>query len=282
MIARLGKLGLAAAVLAAALGLLPPTAVAKARLQSACVALSQGPSPAPARVMQASFGDELADDTLRIRYLAHASFALETAGGLLAVTDYTGLLGNPDIVPDVVTMNNAHDTHFTDHPDPRIPVVLRGWGPPGQPARIEVDLGEMLIRNVTTDLRGPFGEGGRQNGNSIFLFEVAGLCIGHLSHLHQVPSPAQYASIGRMDVVMVPVDGGFTMDLKTMAAVVRALHPRIVLPMHWFSDASLAAFLAEMQPDFALQKLATAEVVVARASLPQRPTIIVLSPQLFP
>ena len=34
--------------------------------------------------------------------------------------------------------------------------------------------------------------------------------VDHLGHLHQIPDDAQYAAIGRLDVVMVPVDGGYT------------------------------------------------------------------------
>jgi hypothetical protein len=110
----------------------------------------------------------------------------------------------------------------------------------------------MLVRNVTTDIRGPFGEGAKKDGNSIFIFEVAGLCIGHLGHLHQIPTLEQYAAIGRLDVVMVPVDGGYTMRLEDMAGVVRHFRSSVVIPMHWFSAASLRRFLDEMAPDFAV------------------------------
>ena len=154
---------------------------AEVRRDSACLAMSEG----EARVIPAAFGTPLKAETVRIRFLGHASFALETAGGNLAVTDYTGYIGKPDVVPDVVTMNIAHDTHFTDTPDPRIPLVLRGWGEVGEPARIDEEMGDLRVRNVTSDLRGPFGEGGRKDGNSIFIFEAAGLCIGHLGHLQQ-------------------------------------------------------------------------------------------------
>ncbi|MBC7478450.1 MAG: MBL fold metallo-hydrolase, partial [Pseudorhodobacter sp.] len=167
---------------------------AQARLPSDCIALSQN----AATVVPVRYGPAR-DDQVLIRYLGHAAFAI-AARDLLAVTDYTGLIGNLAVVPDIVTMNNAHDTHFTDHPDPRIPLVLRGWPTNGVPAGHDLDLGDMRIRNVTTDLRGPFGEGARKDGNSIFIFEAAGLCIGHLSHLHQIPTPAQYAAIGRLDV----------------------------------------------------------------------------------
>ncbi len=78
---------------------------AEARTPSNCVALAQG-----AQVVSVRFGAPLAADVVRIRYLQHAMFAIE-GGGLLVVTDYTGTVGNPGVVPDVVTMNNAHATH---------------------------------------------------------------------------------------------------------------------------------------------------------------------------
>ena len=261
--------------LAALLALALP---AHARIPSHCIALADA---GPERVMTAAFGDPLAEDTVRIRYLDHASFAIE-AGGLLAVTDYTGWIGNPDVVPDVVTMNNAHSSHWTGNPDPRIPNVLRGWPQDGQPAWYELDLGEMLVRNVTTDTRGPFGEGARADGNSIFIFEAGGLCIGHLGHLHQIPSPAQYAAIGRLDVVMVPVDGGYTMDLSSMMGVVKELRASMVIPMHWFSGASLETFLAGMSAEFAVVRSDGPEVEVTLQSLPDRPTILVLRPAWLP
>ena len=268
-------------LLALVLALAPvPTgagAGAEGRIASDCIALAQ----ARPNVVPVVFGAPLAKDEVRIRFLEHAMFAIE-GGGLLAVTDYTGDIGNPAVVPDIVTMNNAHSTHYTDFPDPRIPLVLRGWGAAGQPAAYDLDLGAMRVRNVTTDLRGPFGEGARKDGNSIFIFEVAGLCIGHLSHLHQIPTPAQYAAIGRLDVVMVPVDGAYAMDVAAMADVVRHLHARVVLPMHWFTPEGLAQFLVQLQGDYRIVVPGSPAIEVSRAALPEKPVVVVLAPALIP
>ena len=244
------------------------------RLASHCIALAQG----EAQVVPVTFGAALEKNTVRIRFVDHATFVIETQGGLIAATDYTGYLGVPDVVPDIITMNNAHGTHWTANPDPRITHVLRGWPEGGVPAEHSLDLGEMLVRNITTDTRGPFGEGARGNGNSIFIFEVAGLCIGHLGHLHQIPSPAQLASIGRLEVVMVPVDGGYTMAVVDMAGVVRDLRASVVIPMHWFSGASLEIFLAEMAGSFQVVRLDQPDIEFSRDTLPSDPTIIVLEP----
>lgn len=256
---------------------LPTPGMAQDRLASHCIALAEGPAAAtPARL-----GEGLEADRVLIRYLHHASFAIVTAEGIVAVTDYTGLIGTADLVPDVVTMNNSHGTHWTPDPDPRIPHVLDGWPGPGGPADHRLDLGPMLVRNVTTDTRGPFGEGARADGNSIFIFEAAGLCIAHLGHLHQIPSAEQYAAIGRVDILMVPVDGGYTLRLSDMMDVVRRLKASLVIPMHWFSGASLRRFLDEMAGEFDVVETGLNEMVFDRHSLPARPSILVLEPRLL-
>lgn len=252
-------------------------AVAQDRIPSHCIALS-GATP-DAQVIPAAFGEALDADHVRLTYVDHATFLIETPGGLVAATDFTGYLGGFAVTPDVVTMNNAHGTHWTANPDPAIPHVLRGWGDASGPADHTLDLGEMLVRNVTTDLRDRYGDGVRRDGNSIFVFEVAGLCVGHLGHLHQIPSPEQYAMIGRLDVVMVPVDGGYTMSTEAMAEVVSRLRSSVVIPMHWFSGASLDTFLARMEGTFDVVRTDQSSLDLSLSDLPGRPTIMVLNPE---
>lgn len=255
--------------------LLVTPALAQDRVPSHCIALADAGTP----VQRVSFADPVAEGEVRIRYLDHASFALRTPQGKVLVTDYTGFIGGDNTVPDVVTMNNAHGTHWTARPDPRVPHVLPGWGD-GVPADHYLDLGEVLVRNVPTDVmnRGFL----REDGNSIFIFEVAGLCIGHLGHLHHIPDAAQFAAIGRLDVLMVPVDGGYTLDLPSMMTVVRRLRSSVVLPMHWFSGASLTAFLAEMGDQFEVVEPGISQIDLSLSRLPKSPTIIVLEPEYLP
>lgn len=260
--------------LLAALALLATPVMAQDRIPSHCIAIAAAEPP----VVPVALEEGLAPDSVLIRYIDHASFAIVTADGTVAVTDYTGYLGTADLVPDVVTMNNAHSTHWTAAPDPRIPHVLTGWGEGAAAAEHRLDLGSMLVRNVTTDTRGPFGEGARRDGNSIFIFEAAGLCIGHLGHLHQIPSDEQYAAIGRLDVVMVPVDGGYTMRLQDMAGVVKRLRSSVVIPMHWFSRDSLDSFLAEMSAEFTVVETGGAQIALSLDDLPSEPTVMVLEP----
>lgn len=247
------------------------------RRPSHCIAIADA-APGLAYLHKAAWSDPVPDYSVRISYIAHASFLIQTQGGLEAVTDYTGFIGTTRLIPDVVTMNHAHDTHWTSTPDPAIPHVLPGWGTEfGQGISHHLDLGEMLVRNVSTDIRSQFG-GREDKGNSIFIFEVEGLCIGHLGHLHHEPTAEQYAAIGRLDVVMVPVDGGFTLPLDTVVRMLERMKSSVVIPMHWFSGFALDRFLSEISESFAVRYENGSSLDVSLRNLPPRPTVVVLKP----
>jgi L-ascorbate metabolism protein UlaG (beta-lactamase superfamily) len=214
-----------------------------------------------------------AGDEVSITYAGHSTYVIETPAGVRVATDYSGVYGsNP--LPDVVTMNKAHRTHFTDLPDTGIAHVLRGWNPAGGPARHALTVGDVYIRNVPTDIRG-FDGGMERDGNSIFIFEVAGLCIGHLGHLHHRLETAHYAAIGRLDVVMVPIDGGMTLSLDAMSEIANRLYSSVILPMHRHATG-IAEFTGRMGPGFAVDFRDSRTLTISLRSLPQRPTIIVL------
>lgn len=254
------------------------TARADEIVPSHCVALSQadpdvhfialgGPEPTPAA---------LTPMQVRLHYVGHSTFVIETASGLRIATDYTGYVGGLEL-PDIVTMNRAHSSHYTDYPDPRIKHILRGWGEgPEEPADHYVEEGDLIVRNVPTDIR---SYNSRQpNANSIFVFETAGLCIAHLGHLHHEPSDLQYALLGRMDIVMAPVDGGFTMSQPAMIRVLNRVKARLVIPMHWFGLANLESFLIGMSGEFEIRRTEGPDVVMSLNDLPRDPVVMVLMP----
>lgn len=254
------------------------TASAQDRRASHCFAIADA-SPEMTYIRQASWREPVEDEfSVRLSYIDHSMYMIQTHGGLSAITDFTGFVGATGLIPDVVTMNNAHGSHWTASPHPDIKHVLPGWRQNGAPADYHLDLGEMLVRNVTTDIRNGFGDRLEDN-NSIFVFEVAGLCIGHLGHLHHEPSDETYAAIGRLDVVMAAVDGGLTVDTPTMIRIVNRLRSSYVLPMHWFSRNSLDRFLAGVSSDFDIEQPGTSSFEVSLRDLPSRPTVMVLEPK---
>src|SRR6516164_3165410 len=145
----------------------------------------------------------LNSDQVRLTFLGHATFLIESPQLVRIATDYNDYVKSP-LVPDIVTMNHAHDTHYTDRPDPAIKYVLRGWGEtPGQPANWDLKYRDVRVRNVPTNIRSFYGSTTTERyGNSIFIFEIANLCIAHLGHLHHTLTQQQLNEIGRIDVVM--------------------------------------------------------------------------------
>jgi L-ascorbate metabolism protein UlaG (beta-lactamase superfamily) len=215
----------------------------------------------------------LKEDEAQLTFIGHSTFLIESPQGIRIATDYSGNSGG--ITPDVVTMNHAHSTHYTDAPDPAIKHVLRGWGEEGKSAAHDLTVGDVRIRNVTTDIRSSLTDR-EKDGNSIFIFEVAGLCIGHLGHLHHELTPQHMGWIGRLDVVMVPVDGGLTMPLPNMMNVLKDIRARVVIPMHYFRSGSLERFTSAASRDFKIEYRDGAVMTVSLETLPREPTVYVL------
>ncbi len=228
-----------------------------------------GPRPAPINAALKPTQDQ----EVSITFVGHSTYFIETPGGVGIATDYSGVYPPPRL-PDVVTMNRAHSTHYTLTPDPTIAHVLHGWADvPGEKAEHRLTVGDVYIRNVVSDIRG-WGGQVEENGNSIFIFEVAGLCIGHLGHLHFELTEDQYTQIGRLDVLMVPVDGGLTMGPESMSRVVQRLRSSLILPMHRWGPP-LSSFLAMFDGKFSIAYATQPVIRVSLRSLPRKPTIMV-------
>jgi L-ascorbate metabolism protein UlaG (beta-lactamase superfamily) len=264
---------LAAAGTASAQGLAqgaPPPA--KPEMTESCPGLvaTRSPLVVPAAFRLAA----LNPDQVRISYSGHSTFLLESPQLVRIATDYNDYV-KPPVLPDIVTMNHAHSTHYTDLPDAGIKHVLRGWAGEEKPARIDLQYKDVRVRNVPTNIRSWAG-GTERHGNSIFVFEIANLCIAHLGHLHHTLTQAQLNEIGRVDVVMVPVDGTLTLDLEGMVEVLHALKAPLMIPMHYFSAYTLERFLARVKQDWEVEIAEVPSVLVSKTSLPAKPKVLVL------
>jgi L-ascorbate metabolism protein UlaG (beta-lactamase superfamily) len=214
------------------------------------------------------------EGAVSLTFLGHASFLIESPAGVRIVTDYNDMIRAP-VTPDIVTMNNAHPTHYSEAVEPGVKYVLRGWDPAGGVATHHLEYRDVRIRNVPTNVR-QFG-GTRYNGNSIFVFEVAELCVAHLGHLHHTLTSTHLAELGAIDVVLVPIDGSYTLNQEEMIEVLRQIGSKLVIPMHIFTQASLERFLARAAGFFAVRRDIGTTVVLSRTELSATPEILVLA-----
>src|SRR5436190_4086350 len=217
----------------------------KPEVMENCPGLVAGDAP---RLTPAGLRLALNADQVRLTYVGHATFLIESPQLVRIATDYNDYV-RPPVMPDIVTMNHAHTTHYTDAPDPGIKFVLRGWNDDGSQAVRDVSFQDVRVRNVPTNIRDWAG-GTERHGNSIFIYEIANMCVAHLGHLHHTLNQQQLNEIGRIDAVMVPVDGGVTLDLDGMTEVLTALKSPLMIPVQYFSTYSLRRFLGQAGEKF--------------------------------
>jgi L-ascorbate metabolism protein UlaG (beta-lactamase superfamily) len=211
-----------------------------------------------------------------LTFVGHSTFLIESPGGAAAATDFNGMLV-PSRMPDIVTMNIAHSTHHTELVPSAVKFVLRGWDFKLGMANHDLRYRDMRVRNVPTNLR-DFDGGTRANANSIFVFEVADICIAHLGHLHHLLEPVHLGELGQIDILLVPVDGGFTMGQLDMLDVMQQIKAPLVIPMHYFSLANLQRFIDRASGHYRPRQNGGPSVTLSRAELPrpQSPEILVL------
>jgi L-ascorbate metabolism protein UlaG (beta-lactamase superfamily) len=249
-----------------------PAPAQKPEMMENCPGLVAADRP---RALPVDFKVALNSDQVRITYVGHSTFLIESPRLVRIATDYNDYVRS-SVLPTIATMNHAHSTHYTDSPDPSIKYVLRGWGPnPETPARHDVTVGDVRVRNVPTNIRNWSG-GTERHGNSIFIYEVANMCIAHLGHLHHTLTQQQLNEIGKVDVVMVPVDGGVTLDLDGMIEVLGTLKAPLLIPMHYFSTYSLNRFLTALGQKYEVEMSETPSTLVSKATLPKTAKVLVL------
>ena len=266
-----GAIGLGNAPAAAQIAQPPST---KPEMRESCPGFIARNRP---RATPASLRLALNAGEIRVNYIGHSTFLIESPQGVRIATDYNDYV-RPTALPDIATMNHAHTTHYTDRPDPRIPHVLRGWGvSQDKPARYDVSVKDVRVRNVPTNIRNFYDGGTERHGNSIFIFELAQLCIGHLGHLHHTLNQQQLDEIGRLDVVFAPVDGSMTLDSDGMMEVLQALKAPLVIPMHFFSRYTLERFLGRARElKWEVETSPVPTIVLSKTTLPTTPKVLAL------
>lgn len=211
---------------------------------------------------------------VRLTYLDRASYRLETDSGLSVTTEFDGDAAPGARLRDAVTVGEVDPSHWSAVPERAVHRVLRAQDAIGRVTRHHVDLGPMLIRNVPTEFPSPSDEGG-PDGNSIFVFEVAGLCIGHLGRLAREPSADELAAIGRLDVVMVPVDPELAPPVQVID-MLQKLRTSLILLMRYGPPGDDDAFLDAMAGAYPIERQSAPSVALSLRMLPAVPTVLLL------
>ena len=162
-----------------------------------------------------------------ITYHGHSEFYLECADGFRLLTDpYDGHVGYPmNTYPaDAVLVSHGHGDHSYTQKATGSAVIIDSAGE-WHPAP---DVKITAIPSVHDDA------GGEKRGkNLIMKIEMEALTLAHMGDQGAPLTAEQTALLGKIDVLMIPVGGFYTIDAAAAREIVRTLKPRITIPMHY-------------------------------------------------
>lgn len=177
---------------------------------------------------------------MELTYYGHSSYLLRVGDGTTILIDpYDASCGYPlpRVAPTAVTISHEHFDHNHLAGVKGQPRVVRGLAQDGKAwATVDERVGPVRITTVPT-----FHDdsGGTQRGrNAVFVFEADGLRVVHVGDLGHQLDEQQVRAIGRPDVLLIPVGGHYTIGPAEADAVIAALRPRLVIPMHYQTTAT--------------------------------------------
>jgi L-ascorbate metabolism protein UlaG (beta-lactamase superfamily) len=221
---------------------------------------------------------------LTVTFYAHASFRLE-GDGLAVITDpYTpgprGAGFDPiDEPADLVIMSSATDSFHSD------PSHIQG--DPAVVNALELPLEGATVHGVTIrpfpameNLNFDFGRD--PDANAMYLFSVGGVRVLHMGDVGNPVAPQQLAALaGQVDLLLALTGAHATIALDDLDSAIATIRPRVVIPMHYFSDRGVLKILpvsafAERYPAAQVRYVGGPSVTLDPAALPGELQILVL------
>lgn len=230
------------------------------------------PSARP-KVTSAAFSIPAASPgVVTIQWMGHSSFLIVTPVGVAVLTDPHTWHPTP-VTPDVVTISNEHPTHSQTRSVPGNPRTLRGYTLEGEWHEVNISISDLTIKSLPSS-----GGNAREipARNTIFVFRAEGLCIVHLGNLRQPLGEEQRRRIGRPDVLMVPIDGHWTLTYEQVALTITQFRPSIVLPMHYDVAEHARLFIEFIRTTVPVRTQAEPTLKLTRGTLPTATEVIVL------
>ena len=213
---------------------------------------------------------------MKIKWLGHATFLITSDSGTRIITDPYATndrikYGEIEESADIVTVSHHHFDHDNVAAVNGNPQVLEGTAE---------------VKGIKFNAIPAFHDqkGGSERGSStVFCFEVDGIKLCHLGDLGHRLGDKDIAAIGKVDVLLAPVGGFFTIDAEVTTEVWGKLAPKVTIPMHFKNDRCdlpISGVDDFLQGKADVSRLNTSEAEFKQGELPVTTKIIVLQSAL--
>ena len=214
---------------------------------------------------------------MKIKYYGHAAFKLTSDTGVRIIVDpyqsgaFDGALSYGKITDEADIVLTSHD-----HDDHNYTGDLKGtFAHIGKAGTHSVK--GVKVRGLPTHHD---GSGGKERGNNLlFVIEVDGMIVAHVGDLGHTLDKDLLEEIGRIDVLLIPVGGFFTIDARQATTVMNDLKPALTIPMHFkteksgFPIAKVEEFISDKN---GVRMAKSSEVEIKKETLPRTAEIVVL------
>ncbi|MBO8157943.1 MBL fold metallo-hydrolase [Thermosyntropha sp.] len=166
---------------------------------------------------------------MKIRWLGHASFLIETEGKKIITDPFEERVGYPlyEGEVDIATVSHDHYDHNAVHLLKGNPVAVKGTG--------FFEFGNIKITGYLS--YHDKNEGKDRGENIIYKISAEGIDVLHLGDLGHVLDDNFVSQIGKVDILLVPVGGTFTIDAEEAFILAQKIKPAIIIPMHFATPA---------------------------------------------
>lgn len=214
-----------------------------------------------------------------ITWYGLSCFRLREGGSVVLCDPYDRSVGLtlPKVRADIVTVSHDRPGHNAIDRVQGDPKVLRGPG--------EYEVKNIFVTGATTYHRKATRAASERN--VIFFFDFGDLTVGHLGDIGELPTQAEIEelNIGDVDVLLVPVGGGETLDPTRAVEVIGLFEPKVVIPMHYRQGGLSDDLAGGLEPvDKFLKEFGAAApdaqemYKASRSSLPEETQVVLLQP----
>lgn len=216
---------------------------------------------------------------MNLKYLAHAAFLFTSDKGTRVLIDpyepggFEGAINYKPIDENVDAIIISHDHADHNYIAPHH-AEAKVFNKPGRANFNDVEILGIKTFHDTS-------KGGERGENLVFVIKIDDIVICHLGDLGHVLAKEELEAIGRIDVLLIPVGGLYTIDANAATSIMQAVMPKICIPMHYkteklsFGFAPVDNFLKNKNN---VKQKGVSEIELDKNNLPQVPEIWALNP----